>query len=225
MHTCPRQSIGTGHQQVHAAVPHCAFPRKCGLVHSLEPPSSGLGHVNCRALPTDTSLTLPCLSRTCYSLCPQVDLRPEAATSVAKHSEPRTCHTECPSLMAAGIKSVFQGKLCFPPLPSTVFYRTMSSFIPLSTGICHTNCIRALSALPSLHSLLHGALVPSATLTALQVALKPLSFCPHHGWVLKLLTSLTSRLVQRKLYPEVCNLTKLREPCKAHSSTSASSLE
>lgn len=79
------------------------------------------------------------------------------------------------------------------------------------------------SAQPALTA--SGALVPSATPTALQVALKPLSFCPHHGWVLKLLTSLTSRLVQRKLYPEVCNLTKLREPCKAHSSTSASSLE
>ncbi|KAI1233849.1 4-aminobutyrate aminotransferase [Lamprotornis superbus] len=37
---------------------HCAFPRKCGLVHSLEPPSSGLGRVNCRVLPTATSLTL-----------------------------------------------------------------------------------------------------------------------------------------------------------------------
>lgn len=72
---------------------------------------------------------------------------------------------------------------------------------------------------------LTASLVPSATPTALQGALKPLSFCPHHGWVLKLLTSLTSRLVQRKLYPEVCNLTKLREPCKAHSSTSASSIE
>ncbi|RLW01473.1 hypothetical protein DV515_00008004 [Chloebia gouldiae] len=128
-----------------------------------------------------------------------VDLHPEAA-SVAKHREPHACHTECRSLMAAGIQSVFQGKLCFPPLPSTVFYRIISSFIPSSTGICHTNCIRA--ALPSLHSVLHGPLVPSATPTVLQVALKPLSFCPHHGWVLKLWTSLTSRLVQRKLYPE-----------------------
>lgn len=70
------------------------------------------------------------------------------------------------------------------------------------------------SAQPALTA--SGALVPSATPAVLQVALKPLSFCPHHGWVLKLLTSLTSRLVQRKLYPEVCNLTKLREPCKAH---------
>lgn len=163
MHTCPRQSVGTGHQQVHAAVPHCAFPRKCGLVHSLEPPSSGLGHVNCRVLPTAMSLTLHCLNRTWYSLFLQVtlvDLRPEAATTVAKHSEPHACHTECHSLMAAGIKSVFQGKLCFPPLPSTVFYRIISSFIPSSTGICHTNCIRALSALPSLHSLLQGHWCP-----------------------------------------------------------------
>ncbi|KAF2981719.1 hypothetical protein EK904_015101 [Melospiza melodia maxima] len=89
-----------------------------------------------------------------------------------------------------------QGKLCFPPLPSTVFYRIISSFIPSSTGICHTSCIRA--ALPSLHSLLQGHWCPQPHL-----ALKPLSFCPRHtGWVLKLLTSLTSRLVQRKIYPE-----------------------
>lgn len=34
------------------------------------------------------------------------------------------------------------------------------------------------------------------------------------SWILKLLTSLTIRLVQRKLYPEVCNLTKLTESCE-----------
>lgn len=208
MHTCPRQSVGTGHQQVHAAVPHCASP---------EPPSlswPGPWSLQSALQPCPWLCTVWAGPGTgCLPQVTLVDLHPEAA-SVAKHWEPHACHTECRSLMAAGIQSVFQGKLCFPPLPSTVFYRIISSFIPSSTGICHTNCIRA--ALPSLHS---------ATPTALQVALMPLSFCPHHGWVLKLLTSLTSRLVQRKLYPEVCNLTKLREPCKAHSCTSTSSLE
>lgn len=153
MHTRPRQSIGTGHQQVHAAVPHCAFPRKCGLVHSLEPPSSGLGRVNCRALPAAMSLT-PVWEQDLEQSVSTADPGRFASRSSNCGQTLRATrlpHTECHSPMAAGIKSVFQGKLCFPPLPSTVFYRAISSF---------TKCIRALSALPSLHSLLQGHWCP-----------------------------------------------------------------
>lgn len=125
MQTRPRQSIGSGHQQVHAAVSHCAFVEAVAL-HLLA----------WVILIAESSLhswlwLFDSLNMTWYSLFAQVIpahllLYPEAATSLPY----RKCH----SLMVAGINPVFQGKLCFPPLP--VFY----SFMPLNT--CHTNWIR-----------------------------------------------------------------------------------
>lgn len=45
---------------------------------------------------------------------------------------------------------MFQGKLCFPPLPSTVFYRTISSFIPwIQSSATGSGCHRLLCAHPS----------------------------------------------------------------------------
>lgn len=112
---------------------------------------------------------------------------------------------------------MFQGKLCFPPLPSTVFYRIISSFIPLNTDICHTSWIRMPSATlcPACTRCFRGTNALGHVCSAVR-ATEVLVLFFSSSWILKLLTSLPIRLVQRKLYLEVCNLTMLRESCEAH---------
>lgn len=181
MRTRPRQSIGTRHPQVPAAVPTRRISKSCSPL--------GVWVI----LIAESSLhswpwLFDCLNMTWYSLFSQVVpvdllLHPKVATSNGITLKATSLpYRKRHSLTVAGMKLVFQGKLCFPPLPSTVFYRITSSFIPLNTErhLPHQLDQDAGSfPVPTLHILPQRH---SGTRAALWGELKYLYFFPHPGF-------------------------------------------
>lgn len=120
------------------------YPQLSYTVHRSGGPPS-LGPINCRVLHASMALTK--LSK--YDLVQSVFTdNPSSFTCVQKQQQvlKATCLPcrKCYSLMVDRTKEVFQGKLCFPPLPSTISYRIISSFTPLNTEVCHTTWIMTL---------------------------------------------------------------------------------